>query len=160
MVGVLGHNGAGKSTLLRLIGGIGRQDEGKIEVNGRLGGLLDLGAGFHADLTGRENISIGGVIRGFTCREVAARFDSIVAFSELEHAIDRPIRTYSTGMQMRLAFAVAIHSAPEVLLVDEMLAVGDLAFQQKCLTAIGKLRERARKHPRGHTRYLCSRALV
>jgi lipopolysaccharide transport system ATP-binding protein len=139
-LGVIGRNGAGKSTLLRLLGAVGRPDEGRISVEGRVGGLLELTAGFHPDLTGRENVFIGGVIRGLTRREVAHRFGSILDFAELQHAIDRPIRTYSTGMQMRLAFSVAVHAAPDVLLVDEVLAVGDAAFQRKCLDRIADLR--------------------
>src|SRR5438874_8286664 len=132
-IGVIGGNGAGKSTLLRLIGGVGRPDEGALTVKGRIDALLDLGAGFHPDLTGRENVFISGVINGLTRREVSQQFDSIVAFAELEEFIDSPMRTYSTGMQMRLAFSVATHTHPKVLLIDEVLAVGDLAFQHKCL---------------------------
>ncbi len=130
-IGVIGNNGAGKSTLLRLIGGVGRPDEGSVQVHGRIGALLDLGVGFHPDLTGRENVFVSGVIAGLTRHEVAQRFDSIVAFAELQQSIDSPLRTYSSGMQMRLAFAVAIHTEPEILLIDEVLAVGDLAFQRK-----------------------------
>lgn len=141
MVGLIGANGAGKSTMLRLLGGVGQPDKGSITVQGRIGALLDLGAGFHPDLTGRENIFISGVISGLTRQEVAQRFDSIVAFSELEQFIDSPLRTYSTGMAMRLGFSVAAHIEPEVLLVDEVLAVGDLAFQRKCLDRIAKFRE-------------------
>lgn len=140
MMGIIGQNGAGKSTLLRLVGGVGRPDRGQVRVQGRIGALLDLGAGFHPDLTGRENVFISGVITGLTRREVAQRFDSIVAFSELEEFIDNPLRTYSTGMQMRLAFSVAAHINPDVLLVDEVLAVGDLAFQRKCLNRISQFK--------------------
>ncbi len=140
MVGVMGPNGAGKSTLLRLIGGIGKPDEGRIQLNGRVGALLDLNAGFHPDLTGRDNIYIGGVVSGLTRREVADRFDSIVAFAELEESIDMPLHTYSSGMQMRLGFAVAVHIEPEILLIDEVLAVGDLAFQNKCLERIAQFK--------------------
>ena len=136
MLGVLGHNGAGKSTLLRLIGGVGRPDEGSVKIFGRIGALLDLGAGFHPDLTGRENVIINGVISGLTRSEVKRKFDAIVAFAELEDFIDGPLRTYSTGMQMRLAFAVAVHIKPEILLIDEVLAVGDISFQHKCLERI------------------------
>lgn len=142
MVGIIGANGAGKSTLLRLIGGVGRPDKGQIEARGRIGALLELGAGFHPDLTGRENVFINGVIAGLTRREVAARFDDIVAFAELAKFIENPLRTYSTGMQMRLAFAVASHIDPEILLIDEVLAVGDMAFQQKCLDRIRQFRDR------------------
>ena len=135
-LGVLGANGAGKSTLLRLIGGIGRPDEGTVKVQGRIGGLLELGAGFHPDLTGRENIFVNAVISGLTRHEVEQRLDAIVDFSELQDAIDNPLRTYSTGMRMRLGFAVAIHTDPEVLLIDEVLAVGDIAFRRKCFERI------------------------
>ncbi len=140
MLGVIGRNGAGKSTLLRLVGGIGRPDTGSVRTHGRIGALLDLGAGFHPDLTGRENVFVIGVIAGLTRRDVAARFDAIVAFAELEQAIDSPLRTYSSGMQMRLAFAVAAYTDPEILLIDEVLAVGDLAFQKKCLERIATFR--------------------
>ena len=140
MVGVIGRNGAGKSTLLRLLGGVGRPDEGSVKVRGRVGALLNLGAGFHPDLTGRENVFISGVIGGLTRREVRQRFESIVAFSELEDYVDSPLRTYSTGMQMRLAFSIAIHAQPEILLIDEVLAVGDLSFQRKCIDRIAHLK--------------------
>jgi ABC-type polysaccharide/polyol phosphate transport system ATPase subunit len=140
MLGILGKNGAGKSTLLQLIGGIGRAEEGTIKVNGRIGGLLDLGAGFHSDLTGRENVFVGAVVAGLTRREAARRFDEIVEFAELEQFIDSPLRTYSTGMRMRLAFSVAIHTNPEVLLIDEYLSVGDVAFQTKCLKKIDEFK--------------------
>jgi lipopolysaccharide transport system ATP-binding protein len=136
MTGVIGPNGAGKSTLLQLIGGVGRPDEGSVQAYGRIGALLDLGAGFHPELTGRENVFINGVISGLTRHEVAQQFDSIVAFAELDEFIDSPLRTYSSGMQMRLGFAVAVHIVPDILLIDEVLAVGDLAFQNKCLERI------------------------
>ena len=140
MLGVIGQNGAGKSTLLRLVGGVGRPDKGSARTHGRLGALLDLTTEFHGDLTGRENVFVSGVIAGLTRREVAERFDRIVEFAELEQFIDSPVRTYSTGMQMRLAFAVAAHSEPDVLLIDEVLAVGDIAFQRKCLQHIADVR--------------------
>jgi lipopolysaccharide transport system ATP-binding protein len=140
MVGIMGANGAGKSTLLRLIGGVGRPDEGHIHVTGRIGALLDLGAGFHPDLTGRENVYINGVISGLSRREVSRSFDSIFHFAELEDFIDSPLRVYSTGMQMRLAFAIAAHIEPEVLLIDEVLAVGDISFQQKCIQRIERFK--------------------
>lgn len=142
MVGVIGPNGAGKSTLLQLIGGVGRLDEGHIETCGQVGALLDLGAGFHPDLTGRENIFISAVIAGLTRREVRDRFDSIVDFSELEHFIDSPLRTYSSGMKMRLAFSVAAHVRPEILLIDEVLSVGDLSFQKKSFERITDFKAR------------------
>lgn len=142
MLGIVGANGAGKTTLLRLISGVVRPDQGMVRVEGHIGALLDLGAGFHPDLTGRENLFINGVISGLTRREVAARFDEIVAFAELERAIESPLRTYSSGMQLRLAFAVAVHTDPTLLLIDEVLAVGDIAFQQKCLARIAAFRAR------------------
>jgi homopolymeric O-antigen transport system ATP-binding protein len=164
MVGVVGPNGSGKSTLLRLIGGVGRADVGKIEVNGRIGALLDLGTCFHPDLTGRENVFISGVIFGLTRREVAKRLDSIIAFAELEEFIDNPIRTYSTGMQIRLAFAVSVHTEPEVLLIDEVLSVGDHAFQHKCLDRIARFKAEGRtivlvSHETQLVREFCDEAL-
>ncbi|MEA5593351.1 ABC transporter ATP-binding protein [Rivularia sp. UHCC 0363] len=140
MLGIIGHNGAGKSTLLQLVGGVGYPNEGKVKVNGRIGALLDLGAGFSPDLTGRENVFVSGVVAGLSRREVAKRLDAIVEFAELEQFIDNPVRTYSTGMQMRLAFSVAVHTQPDVMLVDEFLSVGDLAFQAKCLQRIEELK--------------------
>jgi lipopolysaccharide transport system ATP-binding protein len=138
--GVIGANGSGKSTLLRLIGRVMQPDGGTVKVDGRIGALLDLGAGFHHDLTGRENVFVGGVVGGLTRSEVAERFDSIVAFAELENFIDNPLRTYSTGMQMRLAFAVAAHVDPEILLIDEVLSVGDISFQRKCLERLSRFK--------------------
>ncbi len=139
-VGILGANGSGKSTLLRLIGGVGRPDTGRIEVNGRIGGLLDLTAGFHHDLSGRENATLAGILNGLSRREILDRMDAIVSFAEIEDAIDNPVRTYSSGMQMRLAFAVTVHCDPDVLLIDEVLAVGDMAFQDKCLERIAQFK--------------------
>ncbi len=164
MLGVIGHNGAGKSTLLRLLGGVGKQDKGRVKVNGRIGALLDLGTGFHPELTGRENVYVAGVIGGLTRQEVADRFDDIVTFAELESFIDNPIRTYSTGMQMRLAFAVATHIDPEILLIDEVLSVGDLAFQHKCLNRIAQFKEKGCaivlvSHDASLVRELCDEAL-
>jgi lipopolysaccharide transport system ATP-binding protein len=141
MVGIMGFNGAGKSTLLRLVAGVGRPTTGRIEIRGRLGALLELGIGFHPELSGRENVRISGVCHGLTRREVDARFDDIVAFSELEEFLDYPLRTYSSGMKLRLAFAVASHIEPEVLLVDEVLAVGDAAFQKKCKARMKTFKE-------------------
>lgn len=132
-VGLVGPNGAGKSTTLRLIAGITEPTSGHINVNGRLANLLELGAGFHPELTGRENIFLYGSILGLKRHEIRKAYDSIVAFSELEMFLDTPVKRYSSGMYVRLAFAVAAHVEPEILLVDEVLAVGDAAFRQKCL---------------------------
>jgi lipopolysaccharide transport system ATP-binding protein len=164
VMGVIGPNGAGKSTLLRLIGGVGRPDEGRVETRGRIGALLSLGAGFHGDLTGRENVMINGVISGLSRQEVFRRFDSIVEFSELERFIDSPLRTYSAGMQMRLAFAIAVHIEPEVLLIDEVLAVGDMAFQKKCISRIERFKSQGCtillvSHDHSFIRDLCDEAI-
>ncbi|MBD1886989.1 Wzt carbohydrate-binding domain-containing protein [Microcoleus vaginatus] len=164
MLGIIGKNGAGKSTLLQLVGGICRAEEGSIKVNGRIGGLLDLGASFHTDLTGRENVFVGAVVAGLTRREVARRFDDIVEFAELKQFIDSPMRTYSTGMKMRLAFSVAVHTDPEVLLVDEHLSVGDVAFQTKCLNKITEFKNQGCaivliSHTASQIQKMCDRAL-
>jgi len=140
-LGIIGRNGAGKSTLLRLVGGIGSPTEGRVEIHGKTRALLDLGSSFHPDLTGRENVFVAGVIAGLTRREVRQRFASIVTFSELEPFIDSPVRTFSSGMLMRLAFSVIAHTDPEILLVDEVLAVGDLGFQYKCLERIAEFKQ-------------------
>lgn len=139
-VGIIGANGSGKSTLLRLIGGVGRPDIGRIEVHGSIGALLDLGAGFHPELTGRENAVLAGILNGLTRRQALERLDSIVEFAEVEKAFDNPMRTYSSGMQMRLAFSVAVHTEPDILLIDEVLSVGDVAFQKKCLDRIDQFK--------------------
>ena len=139
-VGVIGRNGAGKSTLLRIISGVTRPNEGSVRIHGRIGALLEISAGLSDDLTGRENIFLMGVIAGMTRAEVTARLDPIVEFSELQDFVGRPVRTYSTGMKMRLAFAVAVHVEPDVLLIDEVLAVGDSAFQAKCFERIRAIR--------------------
>ncbi len=131
-VGLIGANGSGKSTTLALMAGVLRAQAGKVEVRGRVCPLLELGAGFHPELTGRENIILNGVLLGLTRREVLAAMDQIIAFSELEKFLDQPLRTYSSGMVARLGFSVAAHLDPEILLIDEVLAVGDLRFQAKC----------------------------
>lgn len=143
-LGIVGHNGSGKSTLLNLVGDVLQADEGQVEVHGRMSALLSLGAGFHPDLTGREIVFVNGVITGFTRQEVRQKFDSIIDFAELEEFVESPIRTYSTGMRMRLAFAIAIHMEPEILLIDEVLAVGDAAFRQKCIDRINQFKEEGR----------------
>ena len=140
MLGIIGHNGAGKSTLLQLLGKVAHPTEGQIKMHGRVGALLDLGAGLHGDLTGRENVFVLAIVAGLRRREVTRRFDQIIAFAELEEFIDNPVRTYSSGMMMRLAFSVAVHTDPRILLVDEFLSVGDLAFQTKCLNQIAEMR--------------------
>lgn len=131
-LGVIGRNGSGKSTLLKLITGIYKPDLGTIKVNGRVSALIELGAGFHPDFTGRENVFLAGIMQGMTKQEIKEKFEDIVKFSELEDVIDDPVRTYSSGMFMRLGFSVAIHADPDVLLVDEVLAVGDAGFVAKC----------------------------
>ncbi|MBI5844433.1 MAG: ABC transporter ATP-binding protein [Deltaproteobacteria bacterium] len=144
VVGIIGKNGAGKSTLLKLIARITAPTEGTLRLRGRVGCLLEVGTGFHPELTGRENIFLNGVILGMTKAEIAAKFDEIVAFSEVEKFLDTPIKHYSSGMTVRLAFAVAAHLDPEILLVDEVLAVGDVAFQKKCMGKIGSIAKTGR----------------
>jgi lipopolysaccharide transport system ATP-binding protein len=139
--GIIGRNGAGKSTLLGLMGGILTPSSGSVTIEGRVAPLLELGVGFTHELSGRENILLNGVLLGMRRREVEARLDEIIAFSGLTPFIGQPLKTYSSGMQMRLGFSIAVHSRPDVLLVDEVLAVGDAEFQKKCLTRIAALRE-------------------
>ena len=163
-VGIIGPNGAGKSTVLKLIAGIIKPTSGTIEVNGRIGALLELGAGFHPDLTGRENIYLSGSILGLKRGEIRRRLDEIIAFAELERFIDVPVKHYSSGMYVRLAFSVAVHMDPEILLVDEVLAVGDAAFQRKCLERIDQMRRKGVtillvSHDMDSVRRFCSRAL-
>jgi lipopolysaccharide transport system ATP-binding protein len=140
-VGIVGNNGAGKSTLLRLIGGVGTPDAGRVRAVGRIGAILDLGTGLSDDLSGRENAYVAGVISGMTRAEVQRRLEDIIAFAELEEFIDSPLRTYSDGMRMRLAFAVAAHIEPDILLIDEALAVGDAGFQRKCLARLSEVKK-------------------
>lgn len=141
IVGFIGPNGAGKSTVLKLISRIIEPTSGRITVDGRVGALLELGAGFHPDLTGRENIYLNGSILGLSRAEIQRELDDIIAFAELERFIDVPVKYYSSGMYVRLGFSVAVHTDPEILLVDEVLAVGDQVFQQKCMERIGLLRQ-------------------
>ncbi len=164
-LGIIGHNGAGKSTLLRLLCGLGKPTEGRIVRRGQTGSLLELGSGFHRDLSGRENMLTGGILSGLTKREVKAREEEIIAFAELEEFIDQPVRTYSTGMYLRLAFAAAIFFAPELLVVDEVLAVGDARFQQKCLQWLKDFRKAGKSllivsHDLEQIRSLCDEVLV
>jgi lipopolysaccharide transport system ATP-binding protein len=164
-VGVIGRNGAGKSTLLKILSRITKPTEGMAEIHGRVGSLLEVGTGFHPELTGRENIYLNGSILGMRRAEIERKFDEIVAFAEVEEFIDTPVKRYSSGMHVRLAFAVAAHLEPEILLVDEVLAVGDVAFQKKCL---GKMDDVAREgrtvffvsHDMTAIQVLCKQAIV
>src|SRR5215471_17003213 len=141
VLGIIGHNGAGKSTLLKILSRITEPTTGRVVLRGRVASLLEVGTGFHAELTGRENIYLNGAILGMSRAEIRRKFEEIVAFAEVERFLDTPVKRYSSGMYVRLAFAVAAHLEPEILIVDEVLAVGDLAFQKKCL---GKMSEVAR----------------
>ena len=165
VVGVIGRNGAGKSTLLKVLSKITDPSAGRAELFGRVGSLLEVGTGFHPELTGRENIYLNGAILGMSKGEIDRKFDEIVAFSEIDRFLDTPVKRYSSGMYVRLAFAVAAHLEPEILLVDEVLAVGDAAFQRKCL---GKMKDVAGhgrtvlfvSHNMGAVRALCERGIV
>lgn len=140
-VGIIGKNGAGKSTLLKLIAGVSSPTEGNIAIEGKVAPLIELGAGFHYELTGRENIFLNGVIMGLKEKYIQKKFHEIVAFAEVKEFIDTPLKYYSSGMQMRLAFAVAVFTNPEILLVDEILAVGDEGFQKKCLDKMNEFKK-------------------
>lgn len=142
--GIIGRNGSGKSTLLKLLAGIYRPDRGHIRVHGKVGALLEPGAGFHPEFSGRENILVNGIVLGLSKREVRQRFDDIVRFAELEAFIDEPLKTYSSGMYMRLGFAVAVYADPDIFLIDEFLSVGDEAFQQKCADKMAEFRRRGK----------------
>jgi ABC-type polysaccharide/polyol phosphate transport system ATPase subunit len=162
--GVIGENGSGKSTLLKLMAGITRPTRGSLLVDGRISALIELGAGFHPEISGRENVAINGIMLGLTRREVEDKFDEIVDFAELREFIDAPVKTYSSGMYMRLGFAVAIHVDPDVLLIDEVLAVGDEAFTRKCLDKIGEFRRRGKTillvtHSLGLAEKMCDEVL-
>jgi ABC-type polysaccharide/polyol phosphate transport system ATPase subunit len=143
-LGVIGRNGSGKSTMLKLVAGITKPTSGTVTVRGRISALIELGAGFHPEISGRENVFINGIMLGLSKREIARRFDEIVEFAELQEFIDAPVKTYSSGMYMRLGFAVAIHVDPDVLLVDEVLAVGDEGFTHKCLDKFGEFKRRGK----------------
>ncbi len=165
VVGIIGHNGAGKSTLLKILSRITEPTEGEIELFGRVSSLLEVGTGFHPELTGRENVYLNGSILGMKKKEIDARFDEIVAFSGVERFIDTPVKRYSSGLSVRLAFAVAAHLEPEILLIDEVLAVGDAEFQRKCLGKIGDVARGGRtvlfvSHNLAAVENLCDRALL
>jgi ABC-type polysaccharide/polyol phosphate transport system ATPase subunit len=162
--GIIGRNGSGKSTMLKCVAGITRPTRGTIAVNGRISALIELGAGFHPEISGRENVFINGIMLGLSKKEIAKRFDEIVRFAELEEFIDAPVKTYSSGMYMRLGFAVAIHVDPDVLLVDEVLAVGDEGFTHKCLDKFSDFRRRGKTvllvtHSLGLVERFCDEAL-
>lgn len=164
VIGIIGRNGAGKSTLLKVLSRITEPTEGSVEVTGRVGSLLEVGTGFHPELTGRENIYLNGAILGMRKTEIVRRFDEIVSFAEIGKFIDTPVKWYSSGMYVRLAFAVAAHLEPEILLVDEVLAVGDAGFQRKCLGKMGEVAGAGRtvllvSHNMGAIRQLCLRTL-
>jgi len=142
--GVIGENGSGKSTLLKLVAGIAKPTQGRIRTEGKISALIELGAGFHPEISGRENVYINGIMLGLTKKEISAKFDEIVEFAELEDFIDAPVKTYSSGMYMRLGFAIAINVNPDILLIDEVLAVGDASFVPKCLDRIGDFRRRGK----------------
>jgi len=161
VVGIIGRNGAGKTTLLKILSRITEPTEGRAEIHGRVGSLLEVGTGFHPELTGRENIYLNGAILGMRRAEIQTKFDEIVAFAEVEKFIDTPVKRYSSGMYVRLAFAVAAHMEPEILLVDEVLAVGDAAFQKKCLGKMGDVAREGRtvlfvSHNMGAVNRLCA----
>ncbi|MBW1899894.1 MAG: ABC transporter ATP-binding protein [Deltaproteobacteria bacterium] len=165
VVGIIGRNGAGKSTLLKILSRITAPTTGKISIKGRMASLLEVGTGFHPELTGRENIFLNGAIMGMTRIEIKKKFDEIVAFAEIEKFLDTPVKRYSSGMYVRLAFAVAAHLEPEILLVDEVLAVGDAQFQKKCLGKMGEVSQEGRtvffvSHQMPSIQMLCNRAIL
>ncbi len=165
VVGIIGRNGAGKSTLLKILSRVTAPSKGLVKLRGRVGSLLEVGTGFHPELTGRENIYLNGAILGMTRREIAKKFDEIVDFAELGRFIDTPVKRYSSGMYVRLAFAVAAHLEPEILLVDEVLAVGDAQFQKKCLGKMGEVAKGGRtvlfvSHNMGAVKNLCPHAVL
>jgi ABC-type polysaccharide/polyol phosphate transport system ATPase subunit len=160
VVGIVGHNGAGKSTLLKVLARITEPTEGRVEIRGRIGSLLEVGTGFHPELTGRENTFLNGAILGMKRAEIVRKFDEIVAFADLEKFIDTSVKHYSTGMYMRLAFSVAAHLDPDILIIDEVLAVGDAGFQKKCLRKMGEVARQGRtilfvSHQLNQIRRLC-----
>jgi len=165
VVGIIGRNGAGKSTLLKILSRITEPTRGRVEVYGRTGSLLEVGTGFHPELSGRENVFLNGAILGMRKAEIDRHFDEIIAFAGVERFVDTPVKRYSSGMFLRLAFAVAAHLVPEILIVDEVLAVGDAAFQQKCLNKMGDVAREGRtvlfvSHNMAAIKHLCPRAIV
>lgn len=164
-VGLIGFNGSGKSTLLKTISGVLFPDKGRVLLRGRVAGLIEVGAGFHPDLTGRENVFLNGAILGMSREQIEERFDEIVAFSEIERFIDTDVKYYSSGMFLRLAFSVAVHTEPDIFLVDEILSVGDEPFQRKCLARIRELQAAGRtmvvvSHELDMLEELCTRIVV
>ncbi|MCM3904104.1 MAG: ABC transporter ATP-binding protein [Pyrinomonadaceae bacterium] len=165
VVGIIGRNGAGKSTLLKILSRITKPTKGRVALNGRVGSLLEVGTGFHSELTGRENIFLNGAILGMSRQEIDRKFDQIVAFAETERFLDTPVKHYSSGMTVRLAFAVAAHLEPEILIVDEVLAVGDAVFQKKCLGKMNEISRAGRtvlfvSHDLSAVNALCQRAIL
>jgi lipopolysaccharide transport system ATP-binding protein len=165
VIGIIGRNGAGKSTLLRILARITKPTSGAIDIYGRLGTLLEIGTGFHPELTGRENIFLNGTILGMKVKEVKRKFDEIVAFSEVERFLETPVKHYSSGMYLRLAFSIAAHFEPEVLLIDEIIAVGDLGFQKKCFERMRLVSSHGRTifvagHNLASIRSLCQRVFL
>ena len=165
VMGIIGPNGAGKSTLLKILSRIIEPTSGRVELYGRVASLLEVGTGFHPDLTGRENVFLNGAILGMKRREIESKFDEIVAFAEVEKFINTPVKHYSSGMYLRLAFAVTAHLDPEVMIVDEVLAVGDANFQKKCLGKMDEVTRSGRTvllvtHSMGMVRRLCRRAIL
>jgi len=165
VVGIIGRNGSGKSTLLKIIAGVIKPTRGRLEINGTVAALIELGAGFHPDLTGRENIVLNGLLLGMSRKQILTRENDIIAFSGLEDFIDSPIKQYSSGMYMRLAFALAVEVDPEILLIDEILAVGDAEFQEKCDIRMREFRQRGKtivfvSHSLEAVRRICTRLLL
>lgn len=165
VVGIIGRNGAGKSTLLKILSQVTAPTKGQVKIKGRIASLLEVGTGFHPELTGRENIYLNGAILGMKKKEIGQKFDEIVAFAEIEKFIDTPVKRYSSGMYVRLAFAVAAHLEPEILVVDEVLAVGDIEFQKKCVGKMGDIAKEGRtvlfvSHNIGAVQRLCTRAVL
>src|SRR5207237_781164 len=165
VVGIIGRNGAGKSTLLKILSRITEPTEGRVRIRGRVASLLEVGTGFHPELTGRENVFLNGAVLGMSREEIRKRFDEIVAFAEVEQFLDTPVKRYSSGMYVRLAFAVAAHLEPEILIVDEVLAVGDATFQKKCLGKMSEVSESGRtilfvSHNMPMVEFLCARIIL